>query len=145
MSTIYGFGARYSLNINYFRVRNSHRFLRVTFLWMWLILPSAGFAQSTSTPVSSVIELDYAITAALDHSLELAGIRAQSEAIRAASSQAGAARSDVVIKGNESSYRYLRTWPRADDADADRSEPEFSISGQAQVDAGGCRLQSRRF
>jgi len=90
MSSIHGFGAQYSLNFRYFSVRNPFRFLRVAFLWVWLIIPSAGFAQSSSTSVSSVVELDYAVSVALDHSLELAGIRAQSEAIRAASSQAGA-------------------------------------------------------
>ena len=64
---------------------------------LWLLLPAMSSAQLTSDSALSVhtsnsneIELEQALTLALDHSLELAAIRARSNAIRAASSYAGA-------------------------------------------------------
>lgn len=65
------------------KARSDYYLLLVHF-FLWLSLPATGFAQT------SVVELDHAVSMALDHSLELASLRAQSEAVRAASSQAGA-------------------------------------------------------
>ena len=53
-------------------------------LFFWLVTPATCFAQA------AVVELDHAVSMALDHSLELASLRAEAEAVRAASSQAGA-------------------------------------------------------
>ena len=63
----------------------------------WPFLSAATLAQSipdsadsAAMSISGKIELEHAITLSLDHNLELASIRAQSDAIRAASSYAGA-------------------------------------------------------
>ena len=63
----------------------------------WPLLSASSLAQSIPDPANSAamsnsgeIELEQAITLSLDHNLELASIRAQSDAIRAASSYAGA-------------------------------------------------------
>jgi len=75
------------------------RIVRTVFacLCVLLVLPVVTTAQSIPDPAqlvdtrnSSEVELGQAVTLALDHSLELASIRAHSNAIRAASSYAGA-------------------------------------------------------
>ena len=75
------------------------RIVRAFFVYVCvlLVLPAISTAQSIPDPAQSVdtrnsseVELEQAVTLALDHSLELASIRARSDAIRAASSYAGA-------------------------------------------------------
>lgn len=97
MSIFCGFHTYRSLISKIFSLKKATGFYGVAYLYLWLAVPSIGFTQSStmppdldSPPGSNFIELDYAVSVALDHSLELAGIRAQSEAIRASSSQAGA-------------------------------------------------------
>jgi cobalt-zinc-cadmium efflux system outer membrane protein len=97
MSIFRGFHTYRSLISKIFSLKKATGFYGVAYLYLWLAVPSIGFTQSAtmppdldSPPGSNFIELDYAVSVALGHSLELAGIRAQSEAIRASSSQAGA-------------------------------------------------------
>ena len=78
MSIFCGFGAHLS------KYKNS------IYACVWLVLPAFAAAQSVESQISSEVELEQAVTLALDHSLELASIRARSDAMRAASSYAGA-------------------------------------------------------
>ena len=78
MSIFCGFGAHLS------KYKNS------IYACVWLVLPAFAAAQSVESQISSEVELEQAVTLALDHSLELASIRARSGAMRAASSYAGA-------------------------------------------------------
>lgn len=79
-------------------VRYDHRIRTLSVkACVWLVLPVIATAQSIPDPAQSVdtrnsseVELEQAVTLALDHSLELASIRARSDSIRAASSYAGA-------------------------------------------------------
>ena len=99
MSIFRGFGTHRS---TYVISPVSTRFRRAfQALWVppcvWFLLPAVCLAQSASSPADvdgmtrlGEIKLDQAISLALDHSLELAGLRAQSNALRAVSSQAGA-------------------------------------------------------
>jgi cobalt-zinc-cadmium efflux system outer membrane protein len=99
MSIFRGFGTH---SIKYVISRSGCRHGRVVHtvfvcVCALLVLPAVSIAQSTADPAQSVVtrnssevELEQAVTLALDHSLELAGIRAHSDAIRAASSYAGA-------------------------------------------------------
>jgi outer membrane protein TolC len=64
--------------------------IRTFLVCVWFVLPAVSTAESLDTRHTSAIELEQAVTLALDHSLELASIRARSDAIRAASSYAGA-------------------------------------------------------
>jgi outer membrane protein TolC len=99
MSIFRGFGT-HSIKFVISRAGFRHsRIVRAFFVYacVLLVLPAISTGQSTPDPaqtvdtrISSEVELEQAVTLALDHSLELASIRARSNAIRAASSYAGA-------------------------------------------------------
>ena len=72
MSIFRGFGAH--LSLKKFSVH----------VCVWLVLPAIAAAQSVDTQNSNEVGLEQAVTLALGHSLELASIRANSDAIRAA-------------------------------------------------------------
>jgi cobalt-zinc-cadmium efflux system outer membrane protein len=78
MSIFRGFGTHPSKYINF------------VYVCVSLVLPAIAAAQSLDTRGTVAVGLDQAVVLALDHSLELASIRARSDAIRAASSYAGA-------------------------------------------------------
>jgi outer membrane protein TolC len=91
MSIFRGFGAH---SFKYVISRAGFRHGRIVrpflvYACVWLVLPTIAIAQSMADPAHEV-ELDQAVSLALGHSLELASIRAHSDAIRAASSYAGA-------------------------------------------------------
>ncbi len=91
MSIFRGFGAhsfKYVISRAGFRHGSVVRSFLV-YACVWLVLPTIASAQSIANPTHEV-ELDQAVTLAIDHSLELASIRVRSDAIRAASSYAGA-------------------------------------------------------
>ena len=99
MSIFRGFGT-HSTKYVISRAGYRHvRFVRAFFVYVCaaLVLPAVSTAQLVPDPAQSAgtrnaneVELEQAVALALDHSLELAGIRARSDAIRAASSYAGA-------------------------------------------------------
>jgi cobalt-zinc-cadmium efflux system outer membrane protein len=99
MSIFRGFGT-HSFKYVISRAGFRHgRIVRTFFVYVCVlvVLPAISTAQSIPDPAqsadtrdSSEVELEQAVTLALDHSLELASIRAHSDAIRAASSYAGA-------------------------------------------------------
>ena len=78
MSILCGFGAHLS------------KYKYSLYACVLLVLPAVVAAQSVETQNPNELALEQAVTLALDHSLELAAIRARSDAIRAASSYAGA-------------------------------------------------------
>ena len=99
MSIFRGIESHSSKNSYSRAVVNRGRPIRALFIGAcaWFVLPATAMAQSIPDPSQSVdrpisdgIELEQAVSLALDHSLELASIRARSDAIRAASSYAGA-------------------------------------------------------
>lgn len=89
-----GTAGRVFWNLNFW---NLAFWLLATYAGTALLLPSSGVAQTIPPADASVvttrtngISLEQAVELALDNSLELAGIRAQTDAVRAASSYAGA-------------------------------------------------------
>jgi outer membrane protein TolC len=78
MSIFRGFGTHPSKYINF------------VYVCVSFVLPAIAAAQSLDTRGTVALELDQAVVLALDHSLELASIRARSDSIRAASSYVGA-------------------------------------------------------
>ena len=116
--------------------RGRHVWTLCVYACVWLVLPAIATAQSVDTRNSSEVELEQAVALALDHSLELASIRARSNAIRAASSYAGALPDPTLsLNAMNMPTDSVQFRSGAYDTNAGSAEPEFSVPGKAKASA----------